>query len=266
MKPDNYQLWLNAGLDSELDVGESIVMQAELALDPKLKKAWDRQQLLRKGIREGAVYHVTPDALRARLTSSLDPEPPKQKSNDLHESGNLPVNPLRRRWGLALASALVSSLLTWGVTNNVMDTGIHHQDVALDRIAEDAVAGHIRAMMTDRLIDVASSDQHTVKPWLTAHLTYTPPVPDLSAQGFVLVGARRDVIDGQTAATLVYKRRQHVISTYIRPVSEEADIKTLAVRGFNVIRAFHHGMEYWVVSDLNARELGDFMELVLQGK
>jgi anti-sigma factor RsiW len=91
-------------------------------------------------------------------------------------------------------------------------------------------------------------------------------VPDLSAQAFELVGARRDVIDGQTAATLVYRRRQDVISAFVRPGSVQSDFQVLSVRGFNVIRAARNGMEYWVVSDLNARKLGDFVELVQEGK
>ena len=77
---------------------------------------------------------------------------------------------------------------------------------------------------------------------------------------------RRDVIDGQTTATLVYRRRRHMISTFVRPTSMPAEMKVMSVRGFNVIRAARNGMEYWVVSDLNPRELGDFAELVLEGK
>lgn len=265
MKQVDYQLWLNAGLDGELDIGKSMEMQAQLARDPALQAAWDRQHALRTAIREGAVYYSAPEGLKTKLARSIKPEMPRAGLFSRSQPESMPINHERRRWGLALASALASSLLTWSITRNVVDVGARHQ-VALERIAEDAVAGHIRAIMTDRLIDVASSDQHTVKPWLSAHLTYSPQVPDLSAQGFELVGARRDVIDGQTAATLVYRRRQHVISTFVRPVSIPSETKALTMRGFNVIRTTHNGMEYWVVSDLNARELADFVELVQQAK
>jgi anti-sigma factor RsiW len=265
MKQDDYLLWLNAGLDGELDIGKSLEMQAQLARDPGLKATWDRQQALRTAIRDGAVYYQTPDGLRRKLAETLVPKISKAGSLARPEPGKVQVNHERRRWGLALASALASALLTWSVTRNVLDVGADHRTV-LERIAEDAVAAHVRALLADRLIDVASSDQHTVKPWLTAHLTYSPPVPDLSAQGFELVGARRDVIDGQTAATLVYRRRQHMISAFVRPVSVVSDMKVLSVRGFNVIRTARNGMEFWVVSDLNARELGDFVELIQEGK
>ena len=265
MKRGDYQLWLNAGLDGELDIGSSLEMQAQLASDPALKAAWERQQALRSAIREGASYHQAPEGLRARLASAAQPGISSSASPARTEPGPRPVNHERRRWALALASALGSALLTWGIAWKVLNTGARGQP-ALERIAEDAVAGHVRALMTDRLIDVASSDQHTVKPWLGAHLTYSPPVPDLSAQGFELLGARRDVIDAQTTATLVYRRRQHMISAFVRPLSVQADMKALSVRGFNVIRTARNGMEYWVVSDLNTRELGDFVELVLEGK
>ncbi len=265
MKQDHYQLWLNAGLDGELDVEKSIEMQAHLARDPILKSAWDRQLALRTAIREGAEYYAAPENLKTKLIKSTQAETSREKTRPRPEPVIIPVIHQRRRWGLALASALTSALLTWGITTNVVEVRSSRQ-IVLERVAEDAVAGHIRAMMTDRLIDVASSDQHTVKPWLTAHLTYAPSVPDLSAQGFELVGARRDVIDGQTTAALVYRRRQHVISTFVRPVSTPPETKALTVRGFNVIRTTRNGMEYWVVSDLDARELGDFAELIQEGK
>jgi anti-sigma factor RsiW len=265
LKRDDFHLWLNAALDGELDIGKSLEMHAQLARDPALKATWDRQQALRTAIREGAVYHPAPDGLRRKLTDTLGQKVPGTGPLARAEPSKLHVNQERRRWGLALASALASALLTWGITWNLSGVGASHR-TALERIAEDAVAAHVRALMADRLIDVASSDQHAVKPWLTAHLSYAPPVPDLSAQGFELVGARRDVIDGQTAATLVYRRRQHVISAFIRPVGAQSDMKVLSVRGFNVIRIARNNMEYWVVSDLNARELGDFVELVQEGK
>ncbi|HYP68608.1 MAG TPA: hypothetical protein VEP67_10225 [Thiobacillaceae bacterium] len=265
MKQDDFQLWLNAGLDGELDLGKSLQMQEQLGHDAALKARWDRQQALRTAIREKADYYQAPDRLREKLAKSLTSNASRGGAHALPEPGQRHVDYERRRWGLALASALASALLTWGITRNVLDVGVNHR-AALERIAEDAVAAHVRALMADRLIDVASSDQHTVKPWLTAHLTYSPPVPDLSAQGFELVGARRDVIDGQTAATLVYRRRQHMISSFVRPTSVQQDAKVMSMRGFNVIRAARNGMEYWVVSDLNARELGDFVELIQEGK
>ncbi len=265
MKKGDYQLWLNAGLDGELDIGSSLEMQAQLASDPALKAAWERQQALRITIRQGASYYPAPDGLRARFASAAEPGLSRSASHARTVPRKETVNLERRRWSLALASALGSALLTWGVTWKVLNGGTSGQG-AFERIAEDAVAGHVRALMTDRLIDVASSDQHTVKPWLGTHLAYSPPVPDLSAQGFELLGARRDVIDGHTTAALVYRRRRHMISAYVRPVSVQPDMKMLSVRGFNVIRTAHNGMEYWVVSDLNTRELGDFVELVLDGK
>jgi anti-sigma factor RsiW len=141
-------------------------------------------------------------------------------------------------------------------------------DVAGPRIAEDAVAGHVRAILTGRLIDVASSDQHTVKPWLSARLTYSPPVPDLSAHGFELAGARRDVIDGQLVAALVYRRRQHIISAYVQPAPDHPvrpEPATRTFRGFNVIEATQGSLRYWIVSDLNVRELGDFADFLRAG-
>lgn len=265
MTRGDYPLWLNAGLDGELDIASSLEMQAQLARDPVLKAAWDRQQAMRAAIRQGASYYQAPAGLRARLAKAAQSGDSVAEQPARVKSGPREINHGRRRWGLALGSALGSALLTWAVTWQVLNRNSRER-AGMERIAEDAVAGHVRALMTDRLIDVASSDQHTVKPWLGTHLTYSPPVPDLSAQGFELLGARRDVIDGRTTATLVYRRRRHIISAYVRPATAQAEMKATSVRGFNVISAARNGMEYWVVSDLNTRELGDFAELVLEGK
>src|SRR5207248_1752750 len=132
----------------------------------------------------------------------------------------------------------------------------------LDRPGEEAelVASHVRATLGNRLIDVASSDQHTVKPWLSARLPYSPPVADLSSEGYPLAGARVDYVAGKQVAVLVYHRRQHLIDVYVWP--GDGDSRGFTRDGFNVERFARAGMSYAMVSDLNRNELRDFAKLL----
>jgi anti-sigma factor RsiW len=127
-------------------------------------------------------------------------------------------------------------------------------------IAETVVARHVNALATEHLIDVRSSDQHTVKPWFQGKLDFSPPVPDLSAAGFPLVGGRIDRIDGRSAAALAYQRRLHVITVFIWPADDRttpADARS--IRGFHERHWVQGGMSVWTVSDVSEDDLAAFV-------
>ena len=119
---------------------------------------------------------------------------------------------------------------------------------------------HVRATLNNHLIQVASSDQHTVKPWLSARLDYSPPVQDLASEGFTLTGGRLDMLNKQRVATLVYSRRLHTIDVFVRPESASAPTTLRTVRGFNVAHATGSGMDWIAVSDVSADELTEFVQ------
>src|SRR6266550_5418935 len=120
-------------------------------------------------------------------------------------------------------------MLAWVIGTAVIDLRAN-EDVALE-----AVATHVRATLSNRQIEVASSDQHTVKPWLSARLDYSPPVQDLAAEGFALTGGRLDTLERRPVATLVYRYRQHTLDAFVRPDSAHAPLTALrTVRGFSV--------------------------------
>lgn len=111
--------------------------------------------------------------------------------------------------------------------------------------------------MVNHIADVASSDHHTVKPWFNGKLDFSPAVNDLTAQGFPLVGGRLDYLDHRSVAALVYRHRQHLINVYVWPNvnKQNVTVKTLSSQGYQLVHWADGGMVYWVVSDLNPREL-----------
>ena len=125
------------------------------------------------------------------------------------------------------------------------------------RLEHDVVGAHVRSLLQDSQIQVASSDSHTVRPWFTGRLEFAPNVKDLTGDGFPLVGGRVDFVDGHRAAALVYKRRLHVVNVFMWPATgpETTPVRSVDVNGYNAATWTGNGMRYWAVSDLNATEL-----------
>ena len=155
--------------------------------------------------------------------------------------------------GAAFAAVLVGAVLFQtmpGVRDNT--------------IVDQVVASHVRSLLAAHLVDVVSSDQHTVKPWFDGKIDFAPEVRDLSADGFPLLGGRLDYLDGKTVVALVYQRNKHPINLFITPAptSRSTSPKVMTRRGYNVFSWTNNGMKYWAVSDLNQAELSEFTELV----
>ncbi len=112
-------------------------------------------------------------------------------------------------------------------------------------------------------MDVPSSDQHTVKPWFQGKTDFSPPVPDLTKDDFILIGGRLEVIHQQPAAAIVYRRRQHLIDLYVSP-SAGADSKTelRELGGYHLLRWTQNNMSYWAVSDVDPNDLRTFADLI----
>jgi anti-sigma factor RsiW len=133
-------------------------------------------------------------------------------------------------------------------------------------LVNEIVADHVRSLLATHLVDIASSDQHTVKPWFDGKIDFAPEVRDLSGDGFPLIGGRLDYLGGKTVVALVYQRNKHPINVFIMPATANRDTSPSVAthRGYNVLSWHHHEMRYWAVSDLNQAELRRFTELLAQ--
>jgi anti-sigma factor RsiW len=156
--------------------------------------------------------------------------------------------------GFAMGSA-VSAIAATGLVAIVLRNDDEQ------RILSEVVSAHLRSLQAGHLTDVLSTDQHTVKPWFNGRLDVAPPVIDLTAQGFTLIGGRLDYVDGRALGAVVYKRRSHVINLFVaQGANAEHRAKTETVQGFNIRRWSERGLNYWAVSDLSADELSEFGE------
>jgi anti-sigma factor RsiW len=153
--------------------------------------------------------------------------------------------------GTALSTALAASLVIAVIRTD--------QD---QRVLGDVMSAHVRSLQGDHLTDVQTSDQHTVKPWFNGKVDIAPPVEDLTAQGFTLLGGRLDYIDGKAVASIVYRRRTHVINLFVAQggASEGHGARLETMRGFNIQRWSAQGLEFFAISDINAEELQEFVE------
>lgn len=233
-------------IDQELDLLRIVDVDRHLQSCAACRELYDEQRALRSTLRRDAGYHRAPPELRERLRFAL-------------RSETKGVMRPRARWpgrwnaGLAVAAAVVLSV----------SVALY---IALptpqDRLENEIVASHVRSLMANHLSDVASSDQHTVKPWFNGKLDYSPPVNDLTAQGFPLIGGRLDYLDGRPVAALVYRHRLHMINLFAWPATDAHERKrqVLSRQGYNLLRWTHGGMEFWAVSDLNEAELTKFAD------
>jgi len=237
---------LQAYVDGELDAARAVELEAHLAENAAARAACEGLRGMSAAIRAKADYYVAPAAFARRLAASV-PLAPEERAR---RRFSLP------RW-LPQAAAFAGVVaLAWVIAIPAMRPG---ED---ERLAAEVLSSHVRATLAGRSFDVASSDQHTVKPWLSARLPFSPPVADLSAQGFELTGGRLDYVGGQRVAVLAYKRRQHLIDVFVWP--GEAKPANATLDGFNLERFAKKGMSYWLISDLNRNELGDLARLLAE--
>lgn len=251
-------LMLNAYLDGELDLSASLELEAHLADCANCRAEREALARLRRRLQEGLTRHAAPESLGrrvAQLTATHNPPGPQAANNGRWQ---------RRQFLAMAASVLLAVVASGGTTYLLM------RPAPVDPLAEEVVGSHIRSLMADHLIDIASSDQHTVKPWFDGRLDLAPAVVDLKAEGFPLVGGRLDYIDHQPVAAIVYRRGKHLINLFAWPAGSEGGgavpggVRTMTIRGYNLLAWTQGDLAYWAVSDVNPKDLAALQRLIAQ--
>jgi anti-sigma factor (TIGR02949 family) len=235
---------LPAYLDQELGISDAIAVERHLGNCSECQHEYEVQSKVSALFKRDTAYFKAPTHLARRIKVAL----PRERSNSSRfKSWNF-------NW--LNAGAVMATLLA------VVWSGGLYLSIPSpqERLTEELVCSHIRALQVDHLSDVVSSDRHTVKPWFNGKLNFSPPVIDLAPQGFPLVGGRLDYIGGRTVAVLIYRHNQHPINLYIWPSTDRDAAPQVQNRvGYHLIRWSTGGMDYWVVSDLATNDLESFV-------
>ena len=202
--------------------------------------------------------YEAPDVLKARIRASL-----AETTRDESPQRGLVPQPRGRVWPTMIAAAAAVAIVSSGLTFEAI-----RDRVGSNQTEEQVLSSHIRSLIPGHLTDVASNDQHNVKPWFNGRVNMSPDVPRLDSLGYPLVGGRLDYIEGRNVPVVVYARRQHVINVFSWPATGAADLapKASSANGYHLIRARQNGLEVWIVSDLNLGELENFARLLNQSR
>jgi mycothiol system anti-sigma-R factor len=252
-------------LDGELDALTSQKIEQHLRDCRKCEQAYEVETAMAHAISQAAPYYKAPPELRERIQVSLREAIGVPASRDAAGEAPLPVRRpegVRRgvffeipwNW-LALAAAIaVAAILASSFLPRLRQPG------ADQFLATQLIASHVRSLMADHLTDVASSDQHTVKPWLDVKLDFAAPVVDLSNDGFPLIGGRLDYLDNHSVAALVYQRRKHFINLFIWPTTpvDSKEQKMVEREGYHLVHWADGDFTYWAVSDVSVGDLQTF--------
>jgi anti-sigma factor RsiW len=249
--------YIDAYIDNELDVAATIMVQQHLGDCLECQQLLQARKELGVLLGNPEVRFAVPDQLFNRIQSVLPVPGPSVKQPP---SGRRIVIP----WfsvplAMAATIAVFLGLAFWN-RGGIFDHS------GTQPLAREVISSHVRSLLGTHLLDVPSTDQHTVKPWFNGKLQFSPPVHDLAQHNFPLIGGRLDYFNGQEVAALVYHHDKHIINLFVWPVESASDRapESFTQDGYNVSHWVHDGFEFWAVSDLNREELKAFSGLEIQ--
>ncbi len=237
---------LDAWIDREVDEKTDRALSAHIEDCPSCAALRSDRENARDVLRVLAPRYAAPAGLREKVLRNM------------RETSKPPASvvSLRCAWSMALAGAAAGAFAVF----LALQLPLH------DRTPELAVASHVAALASVSMVQVASNDRHTVKPWFQGKITFSPPVRDLSLQGFTLLGARLDSIGPRPAAAVVYRIRNHPIDLYVWPgeIRDLTAVQMTLHRGFGIAHWSGNGLHFAAVSDVDPRDLERFARLLHQ--
>ena len=238
---------LPAYVDRELGTSDALGIERHLAECTNCQLEYVEQTKVSSLLRKDAAHFTASAALVQRIKHALPVTVPKPA--------------VGKEWRLNFLNVGAAMAVVF------MAIGSAHMYLTIptaeERLAEEVISSHVRSLQANHLSDIASSDQHTVKPWFNGKLNYAPPVIDLALRNFPLMGGRLDYLEGHPVAALVYRHKQHPINLYAWPVnSGDMTVHLQSRQGYNLVHWAAKGMTYWAVSDLAPSELATFVEII----
>ena len=247
---------LHAYFDGELDLVSSLEMEEHLKTCAECALDLRSQQTIRGALRSAALYENAPQRLEEKIRAGISSGQAQPSAPTA-----LPIAK-RRPWAEWLALAAAIAIVIFVAHSIVVNRA--NSTSAENLIAQEVVESHVRSLQLNHLMDVPSTDQHTVKPWFDGKIDFAPEVTDFSPQGFPLAGGRLDFIDHHNAAALVYMRRKHILNVFIWP--DEADTtraqQTETIDGYNIVHWDKSGFHYWIISDVSAEDESQLASLM----
>ena len=241
-------LLLNALADGELDAGHALEAESHIAGCPGCAAEWESLMAVKAALAEPTLRHAAPQDFRAKALAAL--------ASEEAAAAAPPAPRPRRRW--AVESWVAGGSITAIAASLALVMVIAPRT---DPLPTELVEGHVRSLQAQHLVDVATSDRHTVKPWFNGKIDFAPPVVDLAEEGYPLAGGRLDYIERRTTAALVYRRRAHVINLFIWPGQAPPQPELVRREGYSLIRWGHGGLVFWAVSDIDVGDLENFQKL-----
>ena len=239
-------LLIHAYLDGELDLANALAIEQRMASDPAMREECQRIEAVQRMMREHLSEEAAPPGLRSRIETAVGLRGSAPRSAHAQFS-----------WRAIAASVVFTAFVTGGAMS------ILRAPLPTEAVRNGVVDAHIRSLMAQQPVDVASSDRHTVKPWFAGRIPEAPRVIDLASSDFPLVGGRIDVIGEVPVPTLIYNHRKHLISLMAIPrprVANAAPIPSM-IDGYNLVRWTQDGILYWAISDVAAADLEHFADL-----
>lgn len=250
---------LDAHLDRELDSTRDVEVAAHFKTCAACAELVRQRSMLKTAVETRLPRYAPPATLATRIQAEL------RAARAEGEALTAPsVKPPRRAWSW-LAFPGWGGVLTAAACALVFGFMLGQRHAASQNL-DGLLASHIGALTSGRLIEVASSDRHTVKPWLAQHVDFSPPVFDFTGDGFPLAGARVERTEGHLVAALVYQRAKHVVTVFVWPAEAGAVPTPQAARGYHATTWRQGDFNYAAIADISAEELERFAGLVRAGK